>query len=70
MQLALFPGNGARYVKHLDAPKGGPARLLGKGENLDGNTAIVFPDGNRWTKVAAGTPERKPKDLKTLGTKD
>jgi len=52
------------------SPKGGPRNLLGKGENLDGNTAIVFPDGNRWTKVAAGTPERRPKELKTLSTGD
>lgn len=50
------------------SPKGGPARLLGTAENLDGNMAIVFPDGNRWTKVPAGTPDRRPKEIKTLST--
>jgi hypothetical protein len=50
--------------------KGGPVNLVGKGENLDGNMAIVFPDGNRWTKVPNGTPERRPKELKTLSTED
>lgn len=48
------------------SPKGGPRNLLGKGETLAGETEILFPDGNRWTKVANGTPERKPKELKTI----
>lgn len=52
------------------SPKGGPANLVGTGENLDGNMAIVFSDGNRWTKVPNGTPERKPKVLKTLSTQE
>eukprot|EP00536_Pseudo-nitzschia_multiseries_P005221 jgi/Psemu1/303182/fgenesh1_kg.95_\ len=43
------------------APKGGPT-LLAKYE--DGG--IVFPDGNKWTKVARGTPTRRPKDMSTL----
>ena len=50
------------------SPKGGPKNVLGKPENLDGNMAIVFPDGNRWTKVAGGTPDRLPKKLKTMST--
>merc|ERR1719424_1733342 len=50
------------------SPKGGPRNLLGKAENLDGNVAIVFPDGNRWTKVPGGTPDRRPQELKTLST--
>lgn len=44
------------------SPKGGPSNLLGKFE--DGG--IVFPDGNKWTKVARGTNERRPKDMSTL----
>ena len=42
--------------------KGGPKDLLAKYE--DG--AIVFPDGNKWTKVIGGTPDRFPKDMTTL----
>ena len=42
--------------------KGGPKDLLAKYE--DGS--IVFPDGNKWTKVIGGTPDRFPKDMKTL----
>ena len=42
--------------------KGGPAALPAKYQ--DG--AIVFPDGNAWTKVPNGTPERLPKDMSTL----
>lgn len=44
------------------SPKGGPDKLLAKYE--DGG--IVFPDGNKWTKVARGTPNRRPKDMSTL----
>lgn len=44
------------------SPKGGPAKLLAKWE--DG--AIVFPDGNKWTKVAIGTNNRRPADMSTL----
>ena len=44
------------------SPKGGPTNLLGKFE--DGG--IVFPDGNKWTKVVAGTPNRYPADMSTL----
>merc|ERR1719337_482278 len=40
------------------SPKGGPDKLLAKYE--DGG--IVFPDGNKWTKVARGTPNRRPED--------
>mmetsp|Transcript_20419 Transcript_20419/g.50759 ORF Transcript_20419/g.50759 Transcript_20419/m.50759 type:complete len:183 (+) Transcript_20419:59-607(+) len=42
--------------------KGGPEKLLAKYE--DGG--IVFPDGNKWTKVARGTPDRRPADMSTL----
>ena len=45
----------------------GPRTLITH-RNLDGNMAIVFPDGNRWTKVPAGTPDRRPKEIKTLST--
>ena len=45
--------------------KGGPSDLVAYYE--DG--AIVFPDGNKWTKVALGTPERLPKDMSTLKSK-
>lgn len=33
--------------------------LVGKYDDFNG-AGIVFPDGNKWTKVAAGTPERRP----------
>lgn len=42
--------------------KGGPSNLMAKYE--DGS--IVFPDGNKWTKVYEGTPGRLPKDMSTL----
>lgn len=42
--------------------KGGPSNLLATYE--DG--AIVFPDGNKWTKNPLGTPERLPLDMSTL----
>jgi hypothetical protein len=44
------------------SPKGGPPNLLATYE--DG--AIVFPDGNRWTKVPQGTNDRRPADMSTL----
>ena len=43
-------------------PKGGPADLVGK---WDGE-GIVFPDGNKWTKVPFGTKNRLPSDMSTL----
>lgn len=43
------------------SPKGGPANLTG---TWDGS-GIVFPDGNKWLKVAA-TNNRRPKDMSTL----
>lgn len=42
--------------------KGGPKDLVAMYE--DG--AIVFPDGNKWTKTPLATPERLPKDMSTL----
>ena len=44
------------------SPKGGPSNLLATYE--DGG--IVFPDGNKWTKVARGTDSRRPADMSTL----
>lgn len=44
------------------SPKGGPANLLAKFED----NGIVFPDGNKWTKVALGTPDRLPVDMSTM----
>merc|ERR1719506_416539 len=48
------------------SPKGGPEKLLAKYE--DGG--IVFPDGNKWTKVARGTPLRRPEDMSTLKSEE
>lgn len=42
--------------------KGGPANVKGSWEE----GGIVFPDGNKWSKVTYGTPDRLPKDMKTL----
>merc|ERR1712232_678013 len=43
------------------SPKGGPSSLMAKYQ--DGG--IVFPDGNKWTKIPfAG--DRRPKDMRTL----
>jgi len=50
-------------VASLDfSPKGGPSNLPG---TFDGD-GIVFPDGNKWTKVPQGTNDRRPKDMSTL----
>jgi len=43
-------------------PKGGPGKLLGKWDTF-GSPGIAFPDGNKWVKVASGTPERRPPSL-------
>lgn len=45
--------------------KGGPANLKA---TYDGG--IVFPDGNKWTKVAGGTNDRRPADMSTLKSSD
>ena len=42
--------------------------LVGKYDDFNG-PGILFPDGNKWTKVAAGTPERRPPAV-TLNTGD
>lgn len=42
--------------------KGGPADLVGK---WDGS-GIVFPDGNKWTKLAYKPKNRMPADMSTL----
>ncbi len=44
------------------SPKGGPPNLTA---TWDGE-GIVFPDGNKWTKVPFGTKNRFPKDMSTL----
>jgi hypothetical protein len=44
------------------SPKGGPASLAGKWDT-DG---ILFPDGNKWAKIAGGSPDRRPADMRTL----
>lgn len=44
------------------SPKGGPKDLTAKFES----GGIVFPDGNKWTKVSGGTNNRRPKDMSTL----
>ena len=40
--------------------------LVGKYDDFNGG-GILFPDGNKWTKVAAGTPSRRPPAV-TLST--
>ena len=42
--------------------KGGPSNLTA---TWDGE-GLVFPDGNKWTKVPLGTKGRFPKDMSTL----
>jgi hypothetical protein len=42
------------------SPKGGPNRVVGTYDDLGSAPGIVFPDGNKWTKVAGGTPKRRP----------
>ena len=42
--------------------KGGPADLVGK---WDGS-GIVFPDGNKWTKLNYSPRNRRPEDMSTL----
>jgi hypothetical protein len=44
------------------SPKGGPSKLSAKFE--DGG--IVFPDGNKWTKLPYVTKDRLPSDMSTL----
>ncbi|CAJ1938870.1 unnamed protein product [Cylindrotheca closterium] len=43
------------------SPKGGPQNLKASYDN-----GIVFPDGNKWTKVTGGTDDRRPEDMSTL----
>lgn len=52
------------------APKteGRVGLLVGKYDTFDG-PGILFPDGNKWTKVAGGTPARRPPNL-TLNSGD
>lgn len=49
------------------SPKGGPGELLAKYEGGD-KPGLVFPDGNKWSKVLSGTPERRPSNPKTLNS--
>mmetsp|Transcript_33749 Transcript_33749/g.81596 ORF Transcript_33749/g.81596 Transcript_33749/m.81596 type:complete len:196 (+) Transcript_33749:127-714(+) len=44
------------------SPKGGPSDLVGK---WDGS-GIVFPDGNKWTKLNYAPRNRRPEDMSTL----
>uniref|UniRef100_A0A7S3P3S8 Lipoprotein n=1 Tax=Amphora coffeiformis TaxID=265554 RepID=A0A7S3P3S8_9STRA len=48
------------------SPKGGPDKLVA---TWDGS-GMVFPDGNKWTKVIGGTNDRRPEDMSTLKSKD
>eukprot|EP00552_Chaetoceros_brevis_P004917 CAMPEP_0197736640 /NCGR_PEP_ID=MMETSP1435-20131217/2560_1 /TAXON_ID=426625 /ORGANISM="Chaetoceros brevis, Strain CCMP164" /LENGTH=185 /DNA_ID=CAMNT_0043324847 /DNA_START=52 /DNA_END=609 /DNA_ORIENTATION=- len=49
-------------VASLDfSSKGGPAGVTGTWDD-----GIIFPDGNKWTKIPTGTPNRRPKDMTTL----
>ena len=34
--------------------------LAGKYDDFNGQPGILFPDGNKWLKVANGTPDRRP----------
>lgn len=34
--------------------------LTGKFDDFNGQPGILFPDGNKWIKVASGTPARRP----------
>mmetsp|Transcript_25909 Transcript_25909/g.55136 ORF Transcript_25909/g.55136 Transcript_25909/m.55136 type:complete len:196 (+) Transcript_25909:93-680(+) len=42
--------------------KGGPSNLVA---TWDGS-GIVFPDGNKWTKLTYAPRDRRPKDMSTL----
>jgi hypothetical protein len=44
------------------SPKGGPSNLMATYE--DGG--IVFPDGNKWTKLRVPSNNRRPADMSTL----
>jgi len=39
------------------SPKGGPTEVLAKYDST--TDGIIFPDGNKWTKVPGGTPDRR-----------
>jgi len=59
-----------KVVKDTEAvidfsPKGGPDNLVA---TWDGS-GMVFPDGNKWTKVLIGTKDRRPEDMSTLKSK-
>merc|ERR1712137_185973 len=49
------------------SPKGGPT-IVGTWEELGSIGKIKFTDGNSWTKIPGGTPERRPKNLPTLSS--
>merc|ERR1712228_955809 len=42
------------------SPKGGPKDLVGTWDTFGGAPGILFTDGNKWTKVSNGTPQRRP----------
>ena len=68
MSMQGTPAYMAPEVAQQRAHKGGPADVFGRAENFGGEMSIVFPDGNRWTKVPGGTPGRRPAELKTLNS--
>ena len=35
-------------------------------DEFNGQPGILFPDGNKWTKVSYGTNARRPTDMSTL----
>ena len=37
-----------------------PAPFATRFDEFNGQAGILFPDGNKWLKVAGGTPERRP----------
>ena len=48
------------------SPKGGPNKLAA---TWDGS-GMVFPDGNKWTKIIGGTNNRRPEDMSTIKSKN
>lgn len=49
--------------------QGRVGKLVGTYDNFGGAEGILWPDGNKWTKVPGGTPSRRP-PLATLNSGD